>query len=63
MIKLPEFLKYPEWYEENKAYSNELGHNKKRYRIKENAPDFIKISYDEYLKELSEEDTGDNIVN
>ena len=62
MIKLPEFLKYPEWYEEDKAYSNELGNNQKRYKIKENAPDFIKKSYDEYLKEVSKEETGDYII-
>lgn len=42
MLKLPEFLKYPEWYIEDKKFENEIGHNEKRYKIKENAPYFIK---------------------
>ncbi|MCI5674997.1 MAG: hypothetical protein MR314_02365 [Ezakiella sp.] len=51
MIKMPEFLKYPEWYEENTKMKNEIGCEDKRYIIKENAPDFIK-SYAEYLNYL-----------
>lgn len=57
MIVVPEFLLHPEWYEEDEAYANVIGHNDKRYKIKENAPDYIKKSYEEYLKWLSEKET------
>ncbi|MFR5236619.1 hypothetical protein [Anaerococcus obesiensis] len=52
MLKMPEFLKYPEWYIENEKFMNEIGKNDKRYTIKRDAPDFIKKSYDEYLKDI-----------
>lgn len=52
MLKMPEFLKYPEWYTENEKIMNEIGKNDKRYTIKKDAPDFIKKSYDEYLKDI-----------
>lgn len=52
MLKMPEFLKYPEWYTENEKFMNEIGKNDKRYTIKRDAPDFIKKSYDEYLKDI-----------
>lgn len=52
MLKMPEFLKYPEWYTENEKFMNEIGKNDKRYTIKKDAPDFIKKSYDEYLKDI-----------
>lgn len=52
MLKMPEFLKYPEWYTENEEFMNEIGKNDKRYTIKRDAPDFIKKSYDEYLKDI-----------
>ncbi len=50
MKKMPEFLKYPKWYIENKELRNKIGSNEKRYKIKKDAPDFIKKSYEEYLK-------------
>ena len=70
MLKLPEFLKYPEWYIEDKKFENEIGHNEKRYKIKENAPYFIKKSYEKYLKELNKngfkefiiDDTGEDYL-
>lgn len=52
MLKMPEFLKYPEWYTENEKFMNEIGKNDKRYTIKRDAPDFIKKRYDEYLKDI-----------
>ncbi|MDU2583272.1 MAG: hypothetical protein E7C82_06160 [Anaerococcus hydrogenalis] len=42
MKKMPEFLKYPKWYIENKDFNNEIGNLDKKYTIKEDAPDFIK---------------------
>lgn len=55
MKKIPEFLKYPKWYIENKDFKNEIGNLDKKYTIKEDAPDFIKKSYEEYLKYNREE--------
>ena len=52
MLKMPEFLKYPEWYTENEEFMNEIGKNDKRYTIKRDAPDFVKKSYNEYLKDI-----------
>lgn len=42
MKKMPEFLKYPKWYIENKDLRNKIGSNEKRCKIKKDAPDFIK---------------------
>lgn len=53
MLKIPEFLKYPEWYIEDPKYSNEIGYNKGRYKIKDNAPEFIKKNFEEYLENIS----------
>lgn len=39
---MPEFLKYPKWYIENKELRNKIGSNEKRYKIKKDATDFIK---------------------
>lgn len=63
MLKVPEFLKYPEWYEINKEFENQIGHNDKRYIIKEDAPDFIKKSYEEYLNKFKEQDFDDEYQN
>ena len=42
MLKVPEFFKYPELYDKNPKYTNEVGFFSDRYIIKENSPDFIK---------------------
>ena len=42
MLKVPEFFKYPELYDKNPKYTNEVGFFSARYIIKENSPDFIK---------------------
>ena len=42
MKKMPEFLKYPKWYIENKELRNKIGSNEKRYKIKKDATDFMK---------------------
>ena len=42
MKKMPEFLKYSKWYIENKDLRNKIGSNEKRYKIKKDAPNFIK---------------------
>ena len=42
MKKMPDFLKYPKWYIENKDLRNKIGSNEKRCKIKKDAPDFIK---------------------
>lgn len=56
MLEMPEFLKHTEWYEINKEYGNSIGNNDKKFIIKENAPEFIKKSYEEYIKCCSVEE-------
>ena len=56
MLKVPEFFKYPEWYDKNPKYANKVGFSPDRYIIKGNAPDFIKKSYEDYLKHFSSKD-------
>lgn len=63
MKKMPEFLKYPEWYIENEEFKNEIGYNDKRYILKKDAPDFIKKSYEEYLKDNLEQNNDDRLIN
>lgn len=63
MKKMPEFLKYPEWYIENKEFKNKIGYIDKRYTLKKDAPDFIKKSYEEYLKDNLEQNNDDRIIN
>lgn len=63
MIQAPDFLNYPEWYEENKELANEIGNSEQRYSIKENAPEFIKKSYREYLEMIHKiEEVSDKII-
>lgn len=62
MLKVPEFFKYPEWYDKNPKYVNEIGIFPDRYIIKENAPDFIKKSYEDYLKDVSAVNDFENII-
>lgn len=62
MLKMPEFLKYPEWYIENENSKNMIGNNENRYTIKNNAPDFIKESYREYVREILKENSDEEIV-
>lgn len=63
MKKMPEFLKYPEWYTVNEEYANEIGNIDKKYSIKEDAPDFIKKSYEKYLKDNLEQINDDRLIN
>lgn len=63
MKKMPEFLKYPEWYIENEDFRNEIGSIDKRYTIRKDAPDFIKKSYEEYLKDNLEQNNDNRIIN
>ena len=55
MLKVPEFLKYPEWYIENKKFITDIDHVEKRYILRNNAPDFIKKSYEDYINTISEQ--------
>lgn len=63
MKKMPEFLKYLEWYIENEEFKNEIGYIDKRYTIKKDAPDFIKKSYEEYLKDNLKQNNDDRLIN
>lgn len=63
MKKMPEFLKHPEWYIENEEFKNEIGGIDKRYTLKKDAPDFIKKSYEEYLKDNLEQNNDDRLIN
>ena len=60
---MPEFLKYPEWYIENEEFKNEIGCIDKRYILKKDFPDFIKKSYEEYLKDNLEQSDNDILIN
>lgn len=62
MKRMPEFFKYPEWYIENEEFKNEIGYIDKRYTIKKDAPDFIKKSYEEYLKNNLEQNNDYRII-
>lgn len=42
MKKMPEFLKHPKWYIENKELRNKIGSNEKRYKIKKRCSWFYK---------------------
>lgn len=37
-------------------YSNEIRYNKGRYKIKDNASEFINKSFEEYLENISNDD-------
>ena len=63
MKKMPEFLKFPEWFAVNEEYANDIGNIDKKYSIKEDAPDFIKKSYEKYLKDDLIENNSDLLIN